>query len=235
MRLVSRYYDRIWTLPDRALVERHLSLTGGPLVDLGCATGRVLRFALEAGLPAIGIDDNPAMIAAGKRMLDPEFGTLVQFVMADYVTMPFAGSAGLITSMANTLAMLPTREACQSVLRNACKKLGPNGRMIICIANDNDVPDGERIQTIATDDGELRFRRFAVSDQARRIRVFTLDLEIGSEHEHLVFETRLIGRQEMQSDIAAAGLAVIELFGSLNEAPYDEASVHQIYVLERKP
>jgi SAM-dependent methyltransferase len=49
--------------PDRAFYRAVIEQRGGPVLDVGCGTGRLLLDYLEAGLDIDGVDNSPEMLA----------------------------------------------------------------------------------------------------------------------------------------------------------------------------
>jgi SAM-dependent methyltransferase len=72
----SRYYDEAYaTLKDLRDVPFYMELarrTGGPVLELGCGTGRVLLPIARAGIAVHGVDGSPAMLEELSRKLAQE-------------------------------------------------------------------------------------------------------------------------------------------------------------------
>src|SRR3954451_19627199 len=67
--LLSRNYDALYGVMrdpsgDAAFYRQLAQETGGPVLELGCGTGRVLLPIAALGLPCVGVDASPAMLAA---------------------------------------------------------------------------------------------------------------------------------------------------------------------------
>lgn len=58
------------TLPDTACYLRHAAAADGPVLELGCGTGRVLAALREAGIDAIGVDRSVPMLRLAAHRLD---------------------------------------------------------------------------------------------------------------------------------------------------------------------
>jgi SAM-dependent methyltransferase len=79
----------------RSLAEQ----TGGPVLELGCGTGRVAIPLAEAGFDVTGIDRSAAMLARARRkagLLPPEAAGRIQFVEGDFVNAVAGEAFGLI-------------------------------------------------------------------------------------------------------------------------------------------
>lgn len=109
----------------REAVETLPPGNGKTWLDIGCGPGLVTRFAAERGYHAIGIDTDPQMVAAAKRIARREHSP-AEFQTGDISTLP-ADSAQVV-SAASLLAVLPDREA---GLRSLWRLLRPGGTLLI--------------------------------------------------------------------------------------------------------
>ncbi|HEX7301939.1 class I SAM-dependent methyltransferase, partial [Lentzea sp.] len=53
---------------DAAIMRAFAELTGGPVGDLGCGTGRITRYLHELGLDAFGVDLSDGMLDQARRL-----------------------------------------------------------------------------------------------------------------------------------------------------------------------
>src|SRR5262245_20825410 len=71
----ARYYDRAnAALRDGADVAFYLDLareTGGPVLEIGCGTGRVLLPIAHTGTSCVGLDSSPAMLDVLRAKMPP--------------------------------------------------------------------------------------------------------------------------------------------------------------------
>ena len=70
--LEAAFYDRLDELSDLddvGFYQWFAEANGGPVLDVGCGTGRVLIPLLEAGLSGVGIDASPQMAARARSAL----------------------------------------------------------------------------------------------------------------------------------------------------------------------
>jgi SAM-dependent methyltransferase len=64
---------------------------GGPVLELGCGTGRIALPLGRAGVPVVGIDRSAPMLAyARRRIVRARLGTHVRLVRGDIRSLPFA-------------------------------------------------------------------------------------------------------------------------------------------------
>ena len=98
---------------------------GEPWLDIGCGPGLVTRFAAERKYRATGIDTDPQMIAAAKRIARRTHSS-AEFETGDFTTLP--AESAQVVSAASLLAVLPDREA---GLRSLWRLLRPGGTLLI--------------------------------------------------------------------------------------------------------
>ena len=98
---------------------------GETWLDIGSGPGLVARLAAERGYRTLGIDTDPQMVAAAKRIARREHSS-AEFQTDDFTTLP-AESASVV-SAASLLAVLPDREA---GLRSLWRLLRPSGTLLI--------------------------------------------------------------------------------------------------------
>jgi SAM-dependent methyltransferase len=99
---------------------RHLALeAGGPVLELGCGTGRVSIPLGRAGVPLTGIDRSVAMLAYARgRLRRARLGHRVALVQGDIRHLPFASTEGGTRDSG-----LGTRDS-----RLAARRSGPRAR-----------------------------------------------------------------------------------------------------------
>jgi SAM-dependent methyltransferase len=103
--------------------------SGGPVLELGCGTGRVLIPLLEAGFRAVGLDSDREMLRF-LHSLSPSAPVL----QADMAAFHLAASFSLIILPCNTLSSLPDATRLQ-VYAQVADHLHPGGRFAFSIAN----------------------------------------------------------------------------------------------------
>ncbi len=72
---VAEFYDAVphyAARPDVAFYVETALTSGGPVLELGCGTGRVLLPIARAGIEIVGVDGSPAMLNVLRMRLDTE-------------------------------------------------------------------------------------------------------------------------------------------------------------------
>jgi len=98
---------------------------GETWLDLGSGPGLVARLAAERGYRALGIDTDPQMVAAAKRIACWKHSP-AEFQTGDFTSLPVESAQ--VVSAASLLAVLPDREA---GLRSIWHLLRPSGFLLI--------------------------------------------------------------------------------------------------------
>jgi SAM-dependent methyltransferase len=136
---LSRYYDlenadRVDDLPLWADLAREAS---GPVLELGCGSGRVALFLAREGFETVGVDNSPEMLAlAGKRLaLSPRLAGGVKFVSGDFRTFHLDRTFPLILAPFNTFAHLVQTADIRAALATVRRHLTPAGRVALELPN----------------------------------------------------------------------------------------------------
>ena len=105
----------------RAIARR----TGGPILELGCGTGRVAIPLAQDGHEVVGLDRSEAMLARAERHARRE-GVNLRLVEGDMRSFSFSEAFALITIPFNTFLMLTPEErwACLARVREHLAETG---------------------------------------------------------------------------------------------------------------
>lgn len=238
---IARYYD----LTHQGLTEDIGFLVGlsgrvvGPVLELGCGSGRVLLPLARAGQQVVGLDNSPAMLARAWQKLAAEVASgrvrLVEGNMAHFEL----GEAhfGLAIVAYNTFLHLSPAEMGQA-LRAIRRCLRPAGQMFIDLANPfvvaqtpNDrfltleqlVPDPETGQTLLVmasnwlnpDEQQLKITWiYDSSDPAGG----PIQRTIAQATYHYLYP------HEIELLLAESGFKLLALYGDYDQSPFEEDS-----------
>lgn len=201
---------------------------GGPVLELGCGTGRVLLQMAADGFPCTGLD-------ASRHMLDAlraksTFPNL-RLVHAPMQRFDLAGERfGLIFSAFRAFQHMYTVEDQLACLGCARRHLAPGGRL----AFDVFAPRLGRIAVAEEPENlELRFehddesvvRYVSVSrDHAAQLQTvrFRYERSAGGKvvgNEHVTFQMRWFWRFELEHLLARAGFSDVQIYGDYDRRP----------------
>lgn len=123
---------------DLALWEELAAGAGGPVLDLGCGTGRVALHLARRGYPVIGLDVDAELIAtlAGRAEALP-----IETIVADARDFHLGREVGLVLAPMQTLQLLPDAGGRVACLRHVAAHLHPGGWFAAAILEDMPEPD----------------------------------------------------------------------------------------------
>jgi SAM-dependent methyltransferase len=131
---IAHYYDLTHAnlTDDIPFVLALAAAAGGPVLELGCGSGRLLRPLAQAGHSVTGVDNSAAMLERARAAL-PAAVTLVHADMTS-LTLPGEPRFALVIIPYNTFLHLDAAQAA-ATLRGVRRVLGENGRLFIDLIN----------------------------------------------------------------------------------------------------
>lgn len=246
----ARFYDEDYRdYEDDVDAIVHLALEmDGPVLELGCGTGRLLLPLAGTGLSVTGVDISPALLAQARTKLAnaPQGGqvTLIEADLREFDLARHDYAFAFCTS--NTLMHLASADDQLAALTRAAAHLRPGGLLIIDLFQ----PDVARLvevhgvmeladQWTRVDGTEVIKWSVRTVDLAEQLQetLFIYE-EIApdgtSRRTRCPFTLRYLWRNEAQLMLRLAGLQVEAVWGDFEGTPYDSQSEHLI-VLATKP
>ena len=120
------HYDRMF---GRGYVEFWLSqarISGDPILELGCGTGKLSIALAEAGSSVAGLDNSPALLQFAASKNDD-----VQWIEGDMRNFELNERFALIMLPSNNLGHLHTPEDFEGCIRSVKRHLVPGGVFVI--------------------------------------------------------------------------------------------------------
>lgn len=233
-RATARFYDAAYERSaqlDGGDVAFYRALArdgGGPVLELGCGTGRVLLEIAADGFPCTGVDASQHML--GRLRAKSRFPNL-RLVHAPMQRFDLPGERfGLVFSAFRAFQHMYTVEDQLACLACARRHLAPGG----CLAFDVFSPrlarmavteEPEAVDLRFTHEGEDVVRHAAVSrDVPAQILTVRFRYERSRDghvigNEHATFQMRWFWRFELEHLLARAGFADVEIFGDFDRRP----------------
>jgi SAM-dependent methyltransferase len=237
----AEFYDYVppySNRPDIAFWTAAAVESGGPVLEVGCGTGRVLIPTARAGIEIVGLDLSQSMLAVCRRGLAEEPDdvrarvTLVGADMRDFelgrqfalATMPFRPFQHLIT--------VEEQIACLGAIR---RHLAPGGRLILDLFNPSlpALVDESRSEEYGDEpefvmpDGRRVVRRFRTVRRDWLAQVQDVEMIYYVAHpdgrqERLVhsFPMRYLFRYEAEHLLARCGFRIGALYSDFDRHPY---------------
>ena len=215
---------------------------GGPILELGCGTGRVLAALEETGLELTGIDSSPAMLTIARRELGAGV-RLVQCGMEAVADCPdlHTDHYWMAFSAINTFLHLEDSAAQLRALDGLRRVIVQGGLLLLDLMTPEPhylaSLDGRVVHEIsATLPGGDRLDKWAV--RTHDLATQTIDTTVyfdGTEAGTGVvtrvsdrYSTRYIHRFELELLLERAGWRLISLYGSYDLSPFTSDSERMI-------
>jgi SAM-dependent methyltransferase len=227
-------YDHIRATADIEFYRALARDTGGPVLELGCGTGRVLLPIARDGLACVGLDGSQAMLEVLQRKEPPPSLRLVRAPMEDF---DLDGERfALIFSAFRAFQHLITVDDQLRCLANVRRHLAPGGLFAMDVyAPRLDrtalVDEPEADDAHFTMDGTEVTRWVSITrDLATQVQTVRMRYERTRGGMHVgpddveTFHMRWTHRYELEHLLVRAGLMPVAFYGAFDERPYDYVS-----------
>jgi SAM-dependent methyltransferase len=205
---------------------------GGPVLELGCGTGRIaLPLAQRSGLAVVGLDASPAMLSRLRAKAGAEAVTAVEGDMADFDLAPH-GPFALVFAAFNTFFNLATPTAQRGCLDAVRRHLGPGGRLALECFVPGQPPPGERdtieLRTLEVDRVVLRISR--LDPQGQTVSGQHVELAQGQAVRLRPWHLRFASPAELDGLAASAGLELEQRWADWSGAPFTEHATQHVSI-----
>jgi SAM-dependent methyltransferase len=243
---VARFYDPVYAQVrdgvDNDFYLARMAGAGGPVLEIGSGTGRLLREALRRGIDAWGIDLSPEMVERCRAQLPPEARERVS--VADAVSMRLGRRFALVVAPFRVLSHVPEIEDQRRLLDAVHEHLVPGGAFVFDLYVPNLKLLLEGMSENCDFDGEWapgrRLRRFTsstpadLSRQTNRVRMrFVWDEADGEHRGDWEFEMRFFFRFEIEHLVARSRLRLEAFHGDFAGGPLTAESREYVVVCRR--
>ena len=228
------------------------AVSDGPLLELGCGTGRVLLPLARAGHEMVGIDLSESMLALGRTKLQvepPEVRDRVTLLEADMTSFDLGRRFAQIYCAFGSFHHLRTVEEQLACLDRCSNHLLPRGTLVLDLINPDPAPSAVRGDEPADSDttagivdwtGGRRVRSWATvvgcnrSLQCNDCEVTYEIVEADGTTRRLTetFPMRFVFRYELEHLLARSGFRIAALYGDYDRSPLSDESPGIIVVAE---
>ena len=245
----ARFYDLDYEpfQDDVALYLGFAERTGGPLLELGCGTGRLLLPLARAGFSITGVDMSPRMLEVAQAKVDAAgLDDQITLVQADMREVNLPQQYRLAFIAINSFMHLVTLEDQLAALRTWRKLLLPGGLLLIDVDN----PDPRHLLEA---DGrlDLQGRWFDPDTGATVLKHMSRTLDAARQLQHVLFiydevfpdgqvrrtlapfQARYLYRYEGELLLNKAGFTPEQVYGSYDLDPYGSDSERMIFIARR--
>lgn len=247
---LAEYYDLV-----HAHVKNDIPLylalaneSGGPILELGCGSGRTLLPLLKAGFEAVGLDNSAAMLTrAGERVRASGLENLTHLVHEEMTDFDLGKRFPLVTVPFNTWMHLPNRKAQLASLNCIKQHLIPGGQLVIDIPAPSTIADAEHDGTMVLEG------TFACEKKSERLLQFSstrLDSKQQILHVTWIYDLiqangvvkrtvvpmllRYLFPRQVELALQETGLELKALWGDYDRSPYAAGS-EKLIILAEKP
>jgi SAM-dependent methyltransferase len=251
----AEFYDHVVPYRERADVDFFVEAaveSGGPVLEIGCGTGRILIPTARAGIEIVGLDLSSHMLRICREQLldEPEdVRARVQLVKADMRDFELGQSFRLVTMPFRPFQHLTTVDDQRACLGRIRDHLVGGGRLILDLFNPSlnvltrddqgeelgdepefTVPDGRRV---------LRRSRFVSKDLFNQINHCELIYYVthpDGRQERLVhaFPMRYLFRFEAEHLLARCGFELEHVYADYDKSPYGSKYPGELIIVARK-
>jgi SAM-dependent methyltransferase len=251
----AEFYDYVvpyQTRQDVAFFVEAAQANGGPVLEVGCGTGRVLIPTARAGIAITGIDLSPHMLDVCERHLEQEPADVqnrVQLDLGDMCDFDLGQTFKLITIPFRPFQHLIAVDDQIACLRCIHRHLADDGRFILDVFDPSlpiiarevtgeeqgdepefTMPDGRRV---------LRRNRVVARDVFKQYQDIELIYYIthpDGRTERLVhaFPMRYFFRYEIEHLLARCGFEVEALYADYDKSPYGSKSLSELIFVAKK-
>lgn len=247
--LLAEAYDaeQAW-LDDLEFYATLAQERAGPVLELGCGTGRLLIPLAERGIRITGLDNSEAMlrICESKLRDAPDYvRRLVTLAHGDMCSFRLNSAFDLVFVSCNTFLHLTDEQTARAALNAARRHLKEDGVFVI----HNLIPDLDEMR--ASDGTTTVYENYHPERDTvlRTSFTATYDFDRCMEHDVMVVEEldgdTVLRRETSESDIAyyspsrmralleSCGLRIHAEYGSVSCAPLTSDSAEAIFVCKR--
>jgi SAM-dependent methyltransferase len=252
---VADLYDHVVLYRDRPDIRFFVEAateSGGPVLEIGCGTGRVLVPTARAGVDIVGLDLSAHMLDVCRRRLETEpraVQSRAQLVHADMRQFTLSQFFRLATMPFRPFQHLTTVADQLSCLASVRRHLVEGGLLILDLFNPSldhlvNRPIGEELDVepeFSTPDGRRIVRRHktVAHDRFNQVNQFELVYYVthpDGREERLThaFAMRYVFRFEAEHLLARAGFAVEHVYADFDKSPYGAKYPGELIFVARK-
>lgn len=252
---IADLYDYVAPYMERQDVAFYVDAAGaakGPVLEIGCGTGRILIPTARTGVEIVGLDLSQHMLSVCRQRLEDEpqeVRARVRLVQGDMRHFDLAQTFDLITIPFRPFQHLYTVEDQIACLSNIRRHLRPEGRFILEIFNpslealvrDNIGEEFGEEPEVTLPDGRRLTRRHKIvaRDRFRQIidieLIYTVRHPDGREERQIhATQMRYLFRYEAEHLLARCGFAVDHLYADFDKSPFGSKDPGELIFVARK-
>ena len=248
----AEFYDFAQPYRGRRDVDFYVALArecGGPVLEIGCGTGRILIPTAREGVEIVGLDNSEPMLSiCGNKLLReaPEVQSRIELERGDMRRFDLGAAFSLVTIPFHAFHNMTTIDEQLSCLASIHTHLVEGGRLALDLftpdlgrlANDDRaeqeepfvMPDGRRV---------ARSHRVVSGDLSNQVQNVRLIYDIThangrTERIEHAFPFRYFFRFEVEHLLARSGFEVEHLYGGFDKSPFGPKHPGELIFVARK-
>ena len=246
---LSRFYDleNADFIEDLDFWVQTAKESGGPVLELGCGSGRVTQQIARAGINAVGLDNSEPMLALARAKLNrrPEIAARATLVCGDMTNFNLDQQFSLIIVPFNTFMHLLTMADQLAMLNCSRKHLIPGGKLVLDLTNPAPAyadPPTETLtheRTFRDDVNDLIIQQFSTIRLDRTAQIAhiiwhydSIAVDDTMKRTLVPFTLRYTFPAEMGLLLERSGFRLAHLYGDYDESSLDDESERMIVVAE---
>lgn len=242
---------RLGLLGDVAFYLEQAAAGGGPVLEIGCGTGRLTIPLARAGVEVWAVDVSDAMLDQLRVKLTaetPEVRARVRIHRQDATELALPGAAARLAILPfNVLMLIPDHDREQRALTAVARHLAPGGAFALDVMNPATLPHeadtapapSRPRRNPATGNPYVRHVQASATDTRRVQRIAGWYDELrpdgGILTTRFAYDWRMIDQAELTALLDGAGLAIDGLSGDFNGAPWTGGSRRIVATGRRQP
>ena len=252
---IAELYDHVVPYRERHDVAFYVEMareSGGPVLEIGCGTGRVLIPTAQSGIEIVGLDLSPRMLALCQEKLSREPADVqarAQLIRADMRRFDVGRRFRLVTTPFRPFQHLITVGDQLSCLSSIRRHLVDGGRLVLDLFN----PDINRLvdekyrseqedeEPFTMPDGRRVVRRNRIAsldlhNQVQDVELIYYVIHPDGREERLVhaFPFRYLFRFEAEHLLARSGFQVEDVYADFDRSPYGSKYPGELIFIARK-
>jgi SAM-dependent methyltransferase len=252
---IAEMYDHVTAYNERRDVDFFIeesTRSGGPVLEIGCGTGRVLIPTARAGVEITGLDLSEHMLERCRSKLkaeDEDVRSRAKLVHGDMRDFDVGTGFRLATIPFRPFQHLTTVEDQMACLGSIHRALGAGGRLILDLFNpslqaltaDNLGVEVDEDLEFSLPDGSRVRRSFCIRERdhfnqlSRSELIYDVTRPDGHEHRFVhAFPMRHLYRFEAEHLLARCGFEVEALFADYDRSPYGSKYPGELIFAARK-
>jgi SAM-dependent methyltransferase len=240
------------TIPDPVRRERMLAATrfyleeagksGGPILDIGCGSGRLIIPIAQSGAEVWGIDLSASMLSAAQAKAHAA-GLQIPLSQADMRSFHLHQRFATILIAGNSLLHLLTADDILQCLKTVRRHLREDGRLIFDVSKwdlallARDASERHPVMVVGhPQHGDVTIEETASYNAATQVRDITwfLSTPTTPDFQAIEYRLRVIFPQELPLLLDLAGFRLETRYGEFTRVPFDPSSPRQVCICSPK-